>query len=75
MKCELCPKEMILISSYDNPDVCAGERVYQCPDHPRRIERTQWYCPYIPLSFVDGLEGIGSKPPLEFKTRLPNDDA
>jgi hypothetical protein len=52
VKCH-CGKDMLLISSYDNPDVAAGHRSYQCKDHLNYIERTMWYCPYIPLALKD----------------------
>jgi hypothetical protein len=53
MKCSFCEKEMKLIDSWDSPTVTAGSRLYQCEDHPDRLERTAWYCPYVPLEFID----------------------
>jgi hypothetical protein len=44
---------MKLIDSWDSPTVTAGSRLYQCEDHPDRLERTAWYCPYVPLEFID----------------------
>ena len=50
MDCQYCGKPLVLIEGYDNPDICAaGSRVYHCPDHPLVVERSEWYCPYIPL--------------------------
>lgn len=44
-----CGKPMVLVDGYNNPDIAAGSRIYQCPDHPNIVERTMWYCPYVPL--------------------------
>lgn len=63
--CSMCGGTTVLVESYDNPDVCAGSRVYRCAEHPHHIkERLMWYCPYVPLTET----GEAIQPKIAFET-------